>query len=155
MEMTKKEIFFQYAWLPEDDGTFVDCYDYYMKHPQKDPEILKRTCIELSLHCHFCMSVVEFFWSPSRQDYFQAYSIHFGIEDLDFTKFKYEFREGISVTHEDDLATVPYENIEGHIAMMKIGPSYNDTLRALMRGETFLQPKPSWRRYAKKKEEEK
>ncbi|WP_310877052.1 hypothetical protein [Priestia megaterium] len=134
--MNKKDIYFEYATLPEEDGTFGDYCTYYMEHPQKDKEILIRACKEFSEYVHFCMSICVRFKHKRKNKYTQFAD---NPNDLDYDDYEINlFYEGISIYKDTDLSTVDYPNIDGLIKMNNLKEGYRGVFKHLLRGEFYL-----------------
>ena len=135
--MNKEEIYFKYALLPEEDGTFSDYYMYYIEHPQKDPEVLKRACKEFSEFVRFCMDISVRYKSKNHNKY--LYAPYDESDELDRDNYKIRlFGQGETIFPDTDLQTINYPNIEGLIKMWKLENSYRGIFRRLLRGESFL-----------------
>ncbi|TPF18016.1 hypothetical protein [Priestia megaterium] len=139
--MNKKDIYFTYATLPEEDGTFADYFDYFMQHPQKDEQILIRACKELSAFVGFCMNVCTFYKSKKDGEYRQ---IAFEDDELDYDDMMINlFWDDVEIYNDTDLSTIDYPNIKGLVKMSRENnnSSYRGIFKRLLRGEFYLNEK--------------
>jgi hypothetical protein len=137
--MDKREIYFTYAKLPREDGTFSDYFTYYMEHPQKNTNILIRACKEFSEYVHFCMEICVFYKSQKKNTYRQIVPED---DELDYSDYEINFIwDDMKIYKDTDLSTIDYPNIKGLIKMHSLNEGYRGILKRLLRGETFLDIK--------------
>lgn len=137
--MNKTEIYNKYASLPKDDGTFTDCFDYYMNHPQTSEDILKRACQEFSEYVSFCMDTSTNYKSKTDGKYKPMYAE----DDLDFDDYEiYLFWDNVKIYRDTDLKSIEYPNIKGLIDIYLLNERYAGVFKRLLQGDTFLELEP-------------
>lgn len=113
--MSKEQFFDLYAPYVREDGTYDELLDVFMRHPQTNPDILKRSCDWISDYINFSMDSSISYYSKSNGDYRQFFKDK---EDREVEKWQITlYGTSERIYPDTDLSTITYPNIKRIMSM--------------------------------------
>lgn len=153
--MSKRDLFFLHAPYVEEDGTFEELFDVFMRHPQDNAEVIKTACEDISGYINFCMSISVRYYCEQRGKYTQyfpdkntrnpekwemyiyTYQEKINSETADFSKCKYPDLEKMMRMYQ--FASRSWEELSGEEQERKrtYRVPYGFLFSCLLEGKTF------------------